>query len=84
MYSVIITTVGYIAIILGSIGMMLYRTKFAFVTHPWEDETNEAIICGYTMYGSYIWRGSWDLIIGGTALHFVDFIGSKFIPTLFG
>lgn len=77
---VIISGLGYIAIILGSVGMILYRKNFGFATSAHEDKLNTGKILGTPTNAYNVWMWSWGLIIGGTILQFTNFINSRVCP----
>jgi hypothetical protein len=70
------TIFSYILIIIGSLGMMVFVTKFSFIT-PIENSqlTNERFL---NLNGYQVWRGSWICIIFGTVIQLIYFIYDKF------
>lgn len=59
----------YIPIILGSIGMMLFVSRFPLSSCSEDLKLFNNRLCG--LNGYQVWRYSWFLIIAGTGLQFV-------------
>lgn len=60
----ILLSVSYFLVLLGSIGMVLFSTKFSFATSTWEHKNSDERIC--SLNGQQVWIGSWLFIIIGT------------------
>lgn len=59
-----IFTVSYALVILGSIGMVVFASRFPFSTRIKDLETSSATFCG--LNGYQVWFYSWAVIIVGT------------------
>lgn len=58
--------VGYVFVIVGSLGMVVFARRFSFSTNAWGLEHTSERCCGLTGY--QVWNGSWWLIVGGSIL----------------
>lgn len=67
----ILITVSYISIICGSIGMMVFATRFSFSSRIKDLELMPERFLG--LNGYRVWWWSWFLIILGTAIQLLDF-----------
>ncbi len=64
-------TASYVLIIFGSLGMIVFATKFSFSTKIKDMElTKERFFC---LNGYRVWWLSWSLIILGAVIQLVDF-----------
>ena len=66
---------SYLFIILGSVGMMVYVTKFPFSTSPDDASVDSTTFLG--MKGNAVWVWSWRSIIAGTAIQLVDYVAAS-------
>jgi hypothetical protein len=67
----LIFSISYLLIILGSVGMMFFATKFTFSTRIRDLEyTNERLI---GLNGFQVWKYSWILIIIGTVIQMINY-----------
>lgn len=72
MFCKVIVTLSYIFIILGSIGMMLFISKFPFST-----SVKDLELVNYRFWrlnGYQFWILSWLLIILGTFIQLIDYL----------
>ena len=60
----LIFTASYSFVLIGSVGMVLFSTRFPFATSTWQLELAEERLCG--LNGHQVWRYSWVAIIMGT------------------
>lgn len=61
----LILTFSYLLVIAGSVGMVLFATKFPSANFLWELEGTRERLCG--LNGHQIWKYSWGAIILGNA-----------------
>jgi hypothetical protein len=64
-------SLAYPLIILGSIGMMLFASKFPLSSCIRDLESCNERLCG--LNGYQVWKFSWLLIIAGTVMQFIWF-----------
>ena len=62
---------SYISIICGSVGMMVFVTKFPFSTCIQDLSDTEERVFG--LNGHQVWRLSWSLIILGTIIQLINY-----------
>lgn len=60
----LIFTVSYSFVLIGSVGMVLFSTRFPFATSTSQLELAKERLCG--LNGYQVWRYSWGAIIIGT------------------
>ncbi len=60
----LILTPSYLLVIAGSVGMVLFATKFPFSTTIKDLELAPERLCGFN--GHQVWKYSWGAIILGT------------------
>ena len=60
----LIFTCSYLFVIAGSVGMVLFATKFPFSTSLWELAFAKERLAG--LNGHQVWKYSWGAIILGT------------------
>lgn len=60
----LIFTASYSFVLIGSVGMVLFATRFPFATSTWQLELAKEGLCG--LNGYQVWRYSWVAIIMGT------------------
>ena len=60
----LIFTASYSFVLIGSVGMVLFSTRFPFAMNNWELELAKERLCG--LNGHQVWRYSWVAIIMGT------------------
>jgi len=71
MLSKIIMSISYILIILGSIGMILFATKFPFSTRIQDLTFSKVKYMG--LNGYHFWVVSWFSIIIGTLIQLINY-----------
>ena len=59
-----VLTFSYLLVVAGSLGMVLFTTRFPFTTILSEQQCAEQRLCG--LNGQQVWRYSWGAIILGT------------------
>jgi len=73
----ILNSFSYILIITGSLGMMVFATKFSFSTRIKDLELTEEERY-LTLNGFQVWKYSWISIIVGTVIQLIYFIFDNF------
>ena len=67
----VILSFGYILVVLGSLGMMIFATKFGFSTNlDGYRLSKDRFLC---MDGAQVWLASWVLIIIGTIMQLIGY-----------
>jgi hypothetical protein len=67
----LIFSISYLLIILGSLGMMFFATKFPFCTRIRDLEGESERLIG--LNGFQVWKYSWIAIIIGTIMQLINF-----------
>lgn len=67
----VLLSFGYVFVVLGSVGMIVFATKFGFSTHLGGYRNLENRYLG--MDGACVWWVSWCLIIAGTVLQLIGY-----------
>jgi hypothetical protein len=68
----LVVVASYLSIIAGSVGMMVYATKFPFSTRPDDFVFDSTTFLG--LKGDAVWVWSWRLIIAGAAFQLLDYV----------
>jgi hypothetical protein len=63
---------SYVLVMLGSLGMMVYATKYGFATNSDEYRLSRKKFMG--LNGAQMWRVSWVLILLGTFGQLIAFL----------
>jgi hypothetical protein len=71
MASKIIISLSYILVIIGSVGMILFSTKFPFSTRIKDLSLTNHRLLG--LDGFQVWIGSWSCIILGTLIQLINY-----------
>jgi hypothetical protein len=67
----LVVVASYLSIIAGSVGMMVFATKFRFSTRLEDLDLDSTTVLG--LKGDAVWSWSWRLIIAGTVIQLLDY-----------